>query len=89
MKKLGQEEAAKALCVALYPQVFSAIALYVGDRLVAEDLAQETMLRLWRERAACRRWNARTGGRCGSGSTSRSQGGVAPVLSAVSTRGVP
>jgi hypothetical protein len=51
MEALGQKEEAVALCVALYPQVFSAIALYVGDRLLAEDLAQETMLRLWRERS--------------------------------------
>lgn len=46
-----QEEEATALCVALYPQVFSALAYYLGDRLLAEDLAQETMLRVWRERS--------------------------------------
>ena len=49
MEGLGQREEATDLCVALYPQVYSAMAFYVGDRRLAEDLAQETMLRLWRE----------------------------------------
>jgi RNA polymerase sigma factor (sigma-70 family) len=51
MEGLGQREEATDLCVTLYPQVYSAMAFYVGDRLLAEDLAQETMLRLWRERS--------------------------------------
>jgi len=51
MEELGQREEATDLCVALYPAVYRAIALYAGDRLLAEDLAQETMLRLWRERS--------------------------------------
>lgn len=35
----------------LYPRVFGALALFLADDGLAEDLAQETMLRVWRERS--------------------------------------
>lgn len=41
---------AAAFCAAEYPQLVRAMSLYVGDADVAEELAQETLLR------ACRQW---------------------------------
>ena len=43
-------EDAAAFCAAEYPRLVGALGLYVGDRAVAEELAQETLLR------ACQRW---------------------------------
>lgn len=45
----GHEDAA-AFCAASYPQLVGALSLYVGDRHVAEELAQEALLR------ACQQW---------------------------------
>lgn len=39
-----------AFCAAEFPRLTGALGLYVGDRAVAEELAQEALLR------ACRRW---------------------------------
>lgn len=39
-----------AFCAAEHPRLVGAIALYTGDRHLAEEIAQETLLR------ACRRW---------------------------------
>jgi RNA polymerase sigma-70 factor (sigma-E family) len=39
----GPEDA----CVRLYPRLIGSLSLYCGDRHVAEDLAQETLVRLW------------------------------------------
>ena len=50
MGKVGSEDAA-GLIEGLYPRVFGALALYLADDALAEDLAQETMLRLWRDRS--------------------------------------
>lgn len=41
---------AEAFCAAAYPQLVGALSLYVGDRFLAEELAQEALLR------ACREW---------------------------------
>ena len=43
---------AATFCAAEWPQLVRALSLYVGDRYVAEELAQEALLR------ACRRWPA-------------------------------
>lgn len=45
------ERDAAAFCAAEYPQLVRALSLYVGDRYVAEEIAQEALLR------ACRRWS--------------------------------
>ncbi len=45
----GHQDAA-AFCAAAYPQLVGALSLYVGDRFLAEELAQEALLR------ACREW---------------------------------
>lgn len=50
MGKVGSEDAA-GLIEHLYPRIFGALALYLADDALAEDLAQETMLRLWRDRS--------------------------------------
>ena len=50
MGKVGSEDAAD-LIEGLYPRVFGALALYLADDALAEELAQETMLRLWRDRS--------------------------------------
>ena len=41
---------ASAFCAAEWPQLVRALSLYVGDPYVAEELAQEALLR------ACRQW---------------------------------
>lgn len=46
----GRRDAA-AFCAATYPQLVGALSLYVGDRFLAEELAQEALLR------ACRQWS--------------------------------
>lgn len=45
----GHQDAA-AFCATAYPQLVGALSLYVGDRYLAEELAQEALLR------ACREW---------------------------------
>ncbi len=52
---LREQEAAAALCARLHEPVFGALLLYCGDRDLAEDLTQETLLRVWR------RWDAVSG----------------------------
>lgn len=48
---MGREGAdAVAFCSAEFPRLVGALGLYVGDEAVAEELAQEALLR------ACRRW---------------------------------
>jgi len=44
----GDPEAARALTQRLVPRVTAFAARMLGDRTEAEDVAQETMLRLWR-----------------------------------------
>ena len=41
-------EAAGAFCAAQYPRLVGGLALYVGDHAVAEELAQEALLRAFR-----------------------------------------
>ena len=45
---ISEREAAAALCRRLQPAVFSALALYCGSTDLAEDLTQETLLRVWK-----------------------------------------
>jgi len=47
----GSEEEVAAFCAAAYPQLVGALAHHTGDLLLAEELAQEALLR------ACRRWS--------------------------------
>lgn len=42
-------EAAGAFCAAQYPRLVGSLALYVGDHAVAEELAQEALLRAFRQ----------------------------------------
>ena len=44
-------EAASGFCAAQYPRLVGSLTLYVGDRAVAQELAQEALLR------AFRRWD--------------------------------
>jgi RNA polymerase sigma factor (sigma-70 family) len=44
---ISEQEAAAAFCRRLQPAVFSALALYCGSAELAEDLTQETLLRVW------------------------------------------
>jgi RNA polymerase sigma factor (sigma-70 family) len=44
----GDTEAARLLTLRLAPRVLRLAARMLGDRVEAEDVAQETMLRLWR-----------------------------------------
>ena len=46
----GPHADAAGFCAAEYPQLVRALSLYVGDADLAEELAQEALLR------ACRRW---------------------------------
>lgn len=46
-----EHEDGERLVESLYPTVFGALVLFLGDEALAEDYAQETMLRLWRERS--------------------------------------
>jgi RNA polymerase sigma-70 factor, ECF subfamily len=39
---------AATFCEALHPSLYGALLLYCGSREVAEDLTQETLLRVWR-----------------------------------------
>jgi RNA polymerase sigma-70 factor (sigma-E family) len=39
---------AAAFCAALHPSLYGALLLYCGSRELAEDLTQETLLRVWR-----------------------------------------
>jgi RNA polymerase sigma factor (sigma-70 family) len=45
---------AAAFCEALHPSLYGALLLYCGSREVAEDLTQETLLRVWRQWGAVR-----------------------------------
>lgn len=45
---LSEQDVAAALCRRLQPAVFSALALYCGNAELAEDLTQETLLRVWK-----------------------------------------
>ena len=45
---VSDQEAASALCERLQPAVFGALALYCGSTEIAEDLTQETLLRVWK-----------------------------------------
>lgn len=51
MNRDGDHELA-AFCAAAYPQLVGALAHHTGDRLLAEELAQEALLRV------CRRWSS-------------------------------
>jgi RNA polymerase sigma factor (sigma-70 family) len=44
----SERELAAALCRKLQPSVFGALAFYCGSTELAEDLTQETMLRVWK-----------------------------------------
>jgi RNA polymerase sigma factor (sigma-70 family) len=41
----GQD--AEAFCAAMHPSLYGVLLLYCGSREVAEDLTQETLLRVW------------------------------------------
>lgn len=41
-------EGAQSFCESYYPTLVGSLALYVGDRLLAEELAQEALLRAFR-----------------------------------------
>jgi RNA polymerase sigma factor (sigma-70 family) len=45
---VSEQEEAAALCRRLQPAVFGALALYCGSADLAEELTQETLLRIWR-----------------------------------------
>lgn len=45
---ISEQEAAAALCGRLQPAVFGALALYCGNTDLAEELTQETLLRVWK-----------------------------------------
>lgn len=47
---MGDGSDAVAFCAKEFPRLVGALGLYVGDEAVAEELAQEALLR------ACRRW---------------------------------
>jgi RNA polymerase sigma factor (sigma-70 family) len=44
----GRDDAA-TLCASLHPSLYGALVLYCGSPELAEDLTQETLLRVWRE----------------------------------------
>lgn len=57
---LGNREAAATLTARLTPMAFRiALRMLAGDRAEAEDIAQEAMLRLWRQAADWRQGEAR------------------------------
>lgn len=39
----------RAFCEQLYPRLVASLGLYTGDRYLAEELAQETLARAWRD----------------------------------------
>jgi len=41
------DEELQRYCAAMWARLVGGLALHTGDRLVAEDLAQETLVRLW------------------------------------------
>jgi RNA polymerase sigma factor (sigma-70 family) len=43
----SQQQEAAVLCRRLQPALFGALALYCGNTELAEDLTQETLLRVW------------------------------------------
>lgn len=43
------DEALVEFCRAQYPRLVGLLGLYCGDRAVAEELAQETLARVWRK----------------------------------------
>lgn len=45
----AEEARFAAFCQAQHPRLVGALTLYVGDREVALDLAQETLARVWRD----------------------------------------
>ena len=48
----AERELAAALCRKLQPSVFGALAFYCGSIELAEDLTQETLLRVWKHWAS-------------------------------------
>jgi RNA polymerase sigma factor (sigma-70 family) len=48
----GASTDAASFCAEVYPRLVGSLSLYVGDRYLAEELAQEALLR------ACRQWPA-------------------------------
>lgn len=48
----GASMDAASFCADVYPRLVGSLSLYVGDRYLAEELAQEALLR------ACRQWPA-------------------------------
>ena len=51
---LGDEASFVDFCHAQHPRLVGALSLYLGEREVAHDLAQETLARLWRDRGRLR-----------------------------------
>lgn len=52
MQAVWERDDATAFCEKLHPSLFGALLLYCGSREVAEDLTQETLLRVWRQWAS-------------------------------------
>jgi RNA polymerase sigma factor (sigma-70 family) len=44
-----ERDDAAALCASLHPSLYGALVLYCGSAELAEDLTQETLLRVWRQ----------------------------------------
>ncbi|MDF0597026.1 RNA polymerase sigma factor [Psychromarinibacter halotolerans] len=55
----GDRDAARALTLRLTPRVLGYAARVLGDRAEAEDVAQEAMLRLWRQAPKWRQGEAK------------------------------
>jgi RNA polymerase sigma factor (sigma-70 family) len=47
-----ERDDAAAFCESLHPSLYGALLLYCGSRELAEDLTQETLLRVWRNWAS-------------------------------------
>ena len=46
---MKRRDDAATLCASLHPSLYGALVLYCGSSELAEDLTQETLLRVWRE----------------------------------------
>jgi len=49
---MWERDDAAAFCEQVHPSLYGALVLYCGSRELAEDLTQETLLRVWRDWAS-------------------------------------